>query len=127
MRNDNVGHVDGLLGKHTVSSIPNGLDKTLVGDRHLVVLTEYGNDTIVLQMGHIDRLGVGLDKVTGTRYRSERYNRSYLTLLYNGRLLHHGEIQPCGKLGIRLKGWKHGCGGFAWMDSIARFASCCTI
>lgn len=127
MRNDNFGRVDGLLREQPMSSIPNGLDKALMGDRHLIVLAEYGNDTIVLQMGHIDRLGVGLDKVTGTRCVSERHNRRCGTLLYEGCLLHHGEIQPYGKFGIRLKDWKHGCGGFAWKDSIARSASCCTI
>ena len=77
-----------------MGSIPNGLDKTLVGDRHLVVLTEYGNDTIVLQMGQSDRLGVGLDKVTGTRYGPQRYNRRYGTLLYDGCLLPPWEDSP---------------------------------
>ena len=119
MRNDNIGRVDGLLGKHTVGSTQYRFNKTLMGDRHLVVLAEYGNDTIVLQMGHIDRLGVGLDKVTGTRCGSERHNRRCGTFLYDGCLLHHGKIQPCGKLGFRLKGWKHGWEGFVWKDSVA--------
>ena len=126
MRNDNIGRVDTLLWKHSMSGVPNGLNKALVGDGHLVVLAEYGNDTIVLQMGHIDRLGVGLDKVTGTRYTPQRYNRCCGTLLYDGCLL-HGKIQPSGKLGFRLKGWKHGCGGFAWKDSVAWTVPCCTI
>ena len=64
MGHDYIGSVDYLLREHTVCSTQHRFDKALVGDGHLVVLAEYGNDAIRSQMGYINRLGVGLDKVT---------------------------------------------------------------
>ena len=63
MGHDYIGSVDYLLREHTVCSPQHRFDKALVGDGHLVVLAEYGNDAIRSQVGYIDRLGVGLDKV----------------------------------------------------------------
>ena len=60
---DYIGCVDYLLREHTVCSTQYCFDKTLVGDGHLVVLAEYGNDAIRSQVGYIHRLGIGLDKV----------------------------------------------------------------
>lgn len=41
------------------------LDKGRMGDGHLVVLGEYGGDTVVLKMREADFLSIGLDKGAG--------------------------------------------------------------
>ena len=46
MGHDYIGSVDYLLREHTVCSTQHRFDKALVGDGHLVVLAEYGNDAI---------------------------------------------------------------------------------
>lgn len=39
-----------------------GINETLVGDGHLVVLGEHGDDAVILHMGEGDFLGVRLDE-----------------------------------------------------------------
>ena len=68
MGHDYIGSVDYLLREHTVCSTQHRFDKALVGDGHFIVLAEYGNDAIRSQMGYIDGLGVGLDKVAVMPY-----------------------------------------------------------
>lgn len=124
MWGNNVGHVDGLLEKHTESSSQYRLIRIWWERGTSLSLLRRRDYTIVLQMGHVDRLGVGLNKVTGTRCGPQRYNRSCLTLLYNGCLLHKGRLNPAANSGL---GWKHGYGGFVCKNSIARTALGCTI
>ena len=118
MGHDYIGSVDYLLREHTVCSTQNRFDKTLVGDGHLVVLAEYGNDAILSQMGYIHGLGVGLDKMA-VMTDTQRNNRCCRSFLYGrcplcGRVIEERIvcIQSHGKFCIRLKRWVHGCKEF---------------
>ena len=138
MGHDYIGSVDYLLREHTVCSPQHRFDKALVGDGHLVVLAEYGNDAIRSQMGYIDRLGVGLDKVsvmTNTQ-RNDNTRRCRLgwLFLYNrchfrGRAIEKRivGVQTDGKFRIRLKRWVHDCREFEVGHSVVQAVSCCTI
>ena len=136
MGHDYIGCVDYLLREHTVCCTQHRFDKTLVGDGHLVVLAEYGNDAIVSQMGYIDGLGIGLDKVAvmtdaqrnddrGCRCNSGRLflcGRCHLC----GRVIEERAVgvQTDGKFCIRLKRWVHGCKEFEVEHS---YSKDCTI
>ena len=147
MGHDYIGSVDYLLREHTVCSTQHRFDKALVGDGHLVVLAEYGNDAIVSQMGYIDGLGIGLDKVavmTDAQRNDDRgcrcnSGRSFLCgrcILHRGRNCRCGRsgfgkgivcIQSHGKCRIRLKRWVHGSREFEVGHSVVQAVSCCTI
>ena len=104
-----------------------------MGDGHLVVLAEYGNDAIRSQMGYIDGLGVGLDKMAVMPY-TQRNNRCCGLFLYGrchlcGRVIEERAVgvQTDGKFCIRLKRWVHGCREFEVEHSVVQAVSCCTI
>ena len=94
-----------------------------MGDGHLVVLAEYGNDAIISQMGYIDGLGVGLDKVAvmADAQRNDNTCRCRLGWLFLcgrchlcGRVIEERAVgvQTDGKFCVRLKRWVHGCKEF---------------
>ena len=138
MGHDYIGSVDYLLREHTVCSTQHRFDKTLVGNGHLVVLAEYGNDAILSQMGYIDWLGVGLDKMAVMPYTQRNDNTCRCRL---GRLFLYGRCHLCGrvieertvgvqtdgKFGIRLKRWVHGGREFEVEHSVVQAVPYCTI
>ena len=53
---------DLLIGENLLGGIEDRPDEALVGDGHLVVLGEHRDDALLLEMVHLDLLGVGLDE-----------------------------------------------------------------
>ena len=109
-----------------------------MGDGHLVVLAEYGNDAILSQMGYIDGLGVSLDKMAVMPHTQRNDNTCRCKL---GRLFLYGRCHLCGrvieertvgvqtdgKFCIRLKRWVHGCREFEVEHSVVQAVPYCTI
>ena len=109
-----------------------------MGDGHLVVLAEYGNDAIRSQVGYIDGLGIGIDKVAvmtnAQRNDNTRRCRLGWLFLYGrcylcGRVIEERAVgvQTDGKFGVRLKRWVHGGREFEVGHSVVQAVSCCTI